>query len=184
MRRDENLSIEDVIFSLLVWKWRVVERWRPNQQFIQKISNWIVIHLIVIPVVSDNFRCHVIQTATEWVGSLISLFGQPKISQFDMPRVIQDDVFRFNISVYEIRPVQIFKGQQSLNNKESSFPFLHFRVDSYQLKKLSSRCILHNNNEESLCFYKLMGFYYKFIVQSLSYFILILHQIQVISILF
>ena len=94
-----------------------------------------------------------------------------------MSLVIQNDVFRFHISVNEIQPVQIFKGQQSLNDKEPSFPLLHFRVDFNELEKLASRGVLHNNNEESLGLYKLVGFYDKFIVQSLSYFVFILHQI-------
>lgn len=103
-----------------------------------------------IPIFFKNFRRHIVNAPTKGIRSLISFLRQAKICQLKMPFVVQNDIFRFHISVDNILLMKIPKGYQGFKNIKFGIFFRESSLGSKQLKKFSTRNKLHKYDIEML----------------------------------
>ena len=74
-----------------------------------------------MPTFLNHFRRHVLSTTTKAVGDLSRIktkFGQSKISNFDMPIMINQQIFRFKIPVDDILLMQIHEAIENFDEVE------------------------------------------------------------------
>lgn len=75
-----------------------------------------------------HFRRHVLSTSTETISDLPTIqtrLRQSKISNFDMPIIIDQQILRLEISIYDILLMQIHESIEDFNEVESSIDLGH-----------------------------------------------------------
>lgn len=75
-----DFGIENMVFGLFWCEFGMVEWWWSYENLKEKISYCIVINLKWMSLILYDFRCHIIETTTEWEGFVIDLFCKAKIN--------------------------------------------------------------------------------------------------------
>ena len=87
-----------------------IKRRQARDKFIEKRSKGVKVNTVRMPTFLNHLRRHVLSTPAKAVGDFSGIktkFGQSKISYLDMPIMIDQQIFRFKIPVYDILLMQV-----------------------------------------------------------------------------
>ena len=122
-----------------------VKRRQTRDKFIKKGSKGVKVNTVRMPTFLNHLRRHVLSTTAKAVGDLSRIktkFGQSKISNFDMPIMINQQIFRFKIPVYDILLMQIHEAIENFNEVEFGIILWHSLYAFEVVEKLASWAIL------------------------------------------
>jgi hypothetical protein len=99
--------------------------------------------------IHNDFRSKIFWCATYSVSpfSITYSFDEPKIRELQVSRLVNEDILRFQISVYQIFAVQILKAKYYLSCIKSGEIYIQLFPRMDQLVKFSSIYIIHNEIE-------------------------------------
>ena len=96
----------------------VVERRISGKHLENKDAQSPPIHIFVVTLRLDNFRRQVLRSATQSVCLVLNDFCEPKIGNFNVTFAINEQVFRFQISIRYVHAVQILESKQNFACKK------------------------------------------------------------------
>jgi hypothetical protein len=95
-RFDIDLGVHNFLEQLnpvFVVEWR-----KTGDHFVDKASQAPPVHFCAVPLLANDFRCEVLRSTTDGLGLVVLAlknFGEPKVSQFDVARFVDNDVLWF-----------------------------------------------------------------------------------------
>lgn len=94
---------------------------------------------MIVILVLDHFRCHVLQGSTESISLLhmVRLYTPPKIANLDDVSILDQYVLRLDISMDETLFVHIVDSTADLNEKVEGSIFAQKLFFPYQIKQVS-----------------------------------------------
>ncbi len=92
-----------------------------------------------------DFWSHISRSSTRIFPILLTPeFSNTEISDVEVTIKVENQVFRFNISVYYFIFVDIFEATQNTSNEEFYLSFREPSVPNNMISKISSVLIVHN----------------------------------------
>jgi hypothetical protein len=117
IRFDRNFFLNDIPDHLLLVV--PIIMWRsPTKHFIHQGSETPPVHLKTMTFSKDNFWCQVLRSSTEWKCLLIWLkpmLRKSKICDSNMPFRIEQDIFWFEIPIYDSVLVEVADSLDQLS---------------------------------------------------------------------
>lgn len=124
----------------------------------------------------NDLRCHVFDAATERMGAAVAELCQPEVSYFDMALGVEQDVFGLEVAIHVAERVDVVDAKQDLNEIDPGFSLLHAADSFQQIKQLSPRAVLHDEDVKLLSFNELLCLHHKRVTQQFTDQLLIIQQ--------
>ena len=64
--------------------------------------------------IQKNLWCQILGSSTEGECSIVYFFGEAEICEFDVAVLVDEDIFRFEVSINDISLVKIFEDHDDL----------------------------------------------------------------------
>eukprot|EP00038_Savillea_parva_P007800 m.172616 g.172616 ORF g.172616 m.172616 type:complete len:312 (-) comp13561_c0_seq1:333-1268(-) len=94
-------------------------KWRfATSHFVNENTHGPPVHSVVVTLVHDDFRRKVLGCTTHCPRFVFHPFGKPEIRKPNVTLVVNQHVFRLEITENNVEIVQVFKGQDRLSGKE------------------------------------------------------------------
>ena len=110
----QNVAIDDSFENLFLFF--VIESRNSDNHFVNEDSQRPRVDFEIVLLPLDNFRSHVIHSASNFLLRLIflserdgGLFGHSKVNQLAVSIFIEQDVFGFEVSVDDVMGVEVFE---------------------------------------------------------------------------
>lgn len=103
-----------MILSLVVGKFRIVERRTSNEDLIEQCPHAVQIDTQGVILFGDYLRGHVLHTSTVGIRLLSDLFGKSEVSQLGVPFTIDQNILWLYVPEHYIPFMQVLYGQQDL----------------------------------------------------------------------
>lgn len=126
----------------------------------------------------NNLRCHILQTPTIGARFLSRILRKPKIRDLDMPIVIDQYVFGFDIAVHDRLLVHILDAEDGFNEVEFGLAFGHITMAFHQGEQLARWTVIQNKDIEMFCFDKVVHLHKKWMLEYLVDMFFVVDQID------
>lgn len=140
---DYNLKLKKILLIKISWEldftfedllidshWVIVIEWvNASVHLISQDSESPPIDWFTVTLVQEHFWSQVFWGSAKGIGSSLAVFSKTKVRQFQISFLIDQDVFRFQVSVDDIFGVEIFKHEANLGGIESKYKIRIYLYD-------------------------------------------------------
>lgn len=145
--KHEYFRFDNHLYFLVFVQTLLLERVDARQHLVNYQAQGPVIDFLAVPSSSDNFRSYVLWSTTKGEGDLFFFFfyfTQSKICYAQVALAINQDVFRFEISVDDSIIMQALQSQNHLGGVKTSSVLLESAIFLKMVKELSTVDIIHH----------------------------------------
>ena len=139
---ESQFFMNDCTLYFLLVSW--IERRKTSDEFIKQGSKSIEVNTIWMSTFLNHLWWHILSTSTKTIcdfPSIKSKLRQTKISYLDVSIMIDEQIFWFKISIYDILLMKVHKSIENFNKIELSIFFRHSFHCFKVVEELSSRTI-------------------------------------------
>jgi len=152
--RNFELSYQDFLVQLCcvwVFKWQVAA-----DQCKENDATWPSVDLSAnILLTGNHLWCSIARTTTCCLQLflLAKSIREAKVNYFNVHFVVKQQIFRFEISVDNIKFVNVLHAWKNLLEKLATFTFFQFLFSNYIIEEFTPRCIFHDQKQKFGRFY-------------------------------
>ena len=113
---------------------------------VEKHSNSPYVDTIVVIWVENHLGSHILISSTECAPLGVYIFSRPtKVTEFDIEILIDEQIFRFDISMHNIVQMKILQCFNGLGEVNESLRLWEFGFRILVIKQIASLCIVQHH---------------------------------------